>query len=71
MLLIKDVLKEANQVFVERELGEQWAKTPAVNRPKIFSNTVYAIIEAVVNAVNSELSIYKARILELERQLDK
>lgn len=71
MLLIKDILRDADQVYAERKLGEDWAKVPKAARPVIESNQVKALAEAITNAVNSELSVYKARILELERQLDK
>lgn len=70
MLIIKDILKDADKVYAERKLGEACYSTPVAARPNIQSNQVKAAVEAVVNAVNNELSVYKTRILELERELD-
>ena len=70
MILIKDILKEADKVYAERKLGEKCYITPLLERPKIKSEHVAAFAEAMVNSINDELSVMKTRILELERQLD-
>lgn len=71
MLLLKDVIKEANRIYAERKLGEDCYKTPIALRPKMASNQIMSLAEALGNAINNELSVYKTRILELERQLER
>lgn len=70
MLLIKDILKDTDRVYAERKLGEACYKTPIDTRPTIRSNQIKALAEVMANAINNEFSIMKARILELERQLE-
>jgi hypothetical protein len=70
MILIKDLLKETDKIYAERKLGEQCYTVPIALRPVVQSDQVKALAEAMANASNNELSVMKARILELERQLD-
>jgi hypothetical protein len=70
MILIKDLLKETDKIYAERKLGEQCYTVPIALRPVVQSDQVKALAEAMANAANNELSVMKARILELERQLD-
>jgi hypothetical protein len=70
MILIKDLLKETDKIYAERKLGEQCYTVPIALRPVAQSDQVKALAEAMANASNNELSVMKARILELERQLD-
>jgi len=70
MILIKTVLKEVDKVYAERKLGENCYKTPIALRPVTRSDQVKALAEVMSNFINDELSTMKARILELERQLD-
>jgi hypothetical protein len=71
MIVIKDVLKDSDQCYAEIKLGENLYKTPIPLRPVIQSEQVKALAEVLSNHVNNELSVLKARILELERQLDR
>jgi len=70
VILIKDILKETDKVYAERKLGVNCYKIPIAVRPVIQSEQVKALAEVMSNFINNELSTMKARILELERQLD-
>lgn len=70
MLVINYILKDADKIYAERKLGEACYSTPVKSRPTVQSDQVKALAEALANAINNELSVYKTRILELERQLD-
>jgi hypothetical protein len=71
MLIIKDILKNTDLIYAERKLGELCYTTPAEQRPVVKSNQIKALAEAIVNALNYELSVYRTRIKELERQVDR
>jgi hypothetical protein len=71
VIIIKDVLKDSDQCYAERKLGEDFYRTPIPLRPIIQSEQVKALAEVLSNHVNNELSVLKARILELERQIDR
>lgn len=70
MLILKDILKQADESYGLAKKGENLYYMAPEIRPRIESNQVKSIADALVSHVNNELVELKRRIVELENALN-